>query len=212
MATKFTRLPRLMVVSSGAGHLSDPGLALRQAEKLSCSDPVIFQLREKGLEAGPMYSLCKRLAPIIEGSGSLLMVNERFDIALAAGADGVHLPESSCPADIVRKAASGLVVGQSVHSLESAVRAARAGIDYLLFGPVYQTPSKEAFGPPQGLDSLQEVCRSVSIPVFAVGGITPEKATACIENGAFGIAALGPFINPESLPETVNRYQSFISS
>ncbi len=201
-----------MVVSSGDGHLSDPGLALRQAEKLSSSGPVIFQLREKGLDAGAIYSLCKFLAPIIKASGSLLMVNERFDIALATGTDGVHLPESSCPADIVRKATSGLIAGQSVHSTASAVRAAKTGIDYLLFGPVYQTPSKAAFGPPQSLDALNEVCRSVSIPVFAVGGITPEKALACIENGAYGIAALGPFIDPESLPGTINSFKSFISS
>ena len=77
---------------------------------------------------------------------------------------------------------------------------------------IRQTPSKAAFEPPQGLDALNEVCRSVSIPVFAVGGITPEKALACIENGAYGIAALGPFIDPESLPGTINSFKSFISS
>jgi len=201
-----------MVVSCGAEHISHCGLALRQAEVLARSGPVIFQLREKGLEAGAVNSLCSQLAPIIKASGSLFMVNERFDIALASGANGVHLPESSCPADSVRKASQGLIAGQSVHSTATAIRAAMAGIDYLLFGPVFTTPSKMAFGPPQGLDALDEVCRSVSIPVFAVGGITPEKAFACIENGAYGIAALGPFIDIASLPDTVNRFQSFISS
>jgi thiamine-phosphate pyrophosphorylase len=212
MTKKNRELPRLMIVSSGGEHLSHRGLALRQAEALSRSGPVIFQLREKGLEAGPVYSLCRRFAPMIERTGSMLMVNERFDIALASAAHGVHLPESSCPADIVRKAAPWLIAGRSVHSPAAAVKAAKSGIDYLLFGPVFPTPSKEAFGPPQGLDLLEEVCRSVSIPVFAVGGITPERAFACIEKGAYGIAALGPFIEAGSLPEMVNRFQSFISS
>lgn len=199
-----------MVVSSGVEHLSNRGLAVAQSEALAGSVPVIFQLREKGLEAGAVHSLCLQLSPLIKASGSLLMLNERFDIALATGADGVHLPESACPCDIVRKAAPGLIAGGSVHGKATAVEAARAGIDYLLFGPVFPTPSKEAFGPSQGLDALQEVCRSVSIPVFAVGGITPEKAYACIENGAYGIAALGPFLDTGALCATINRFQSFI--
>jgi thiamine-phosphate pyrophosphorylase len=212
MTKKHRELPRLMIVSSGGEHLSHQGLAIQQAEALARSVPVIIQLREKGLEAGPLFSLCGRLASMIKSTGSMLMVNERFDIALASGAHGVHLPESSCPPDIVRKAAPGLIAGRSVHSRATAVKAEKSGIDYLLFGPVFPTPSKEAFGPPQGLDLLEEVCRSVSIPVFAVGGITPDRTFACIEKGAYGIAALGPFIDAGALPKMVNRFQSFISS
>jgi len=199
-----------MIVSSGCEHLSHLSLALRQAEALSQSGPVIFHLREKALDAGPMYSLCTQLVPLIEASGSMLMVNERFDIALASGAHGVHLPESSCPTDSVRKAAPGLIAGRSVHNTAAAVTAARSGIDYLLFGPIFFTPSKEAFGAPQGLDALHELCRSVSVPVFAVGGITPDKAFACIESGAYGIAALSPFLDVDALPWTINRFQSFL--
>lgn len=202
----------MMVVSSGGEHLLHNGLALLQADAMALSGPVIYQLREKGLEAGALYALCRQIAPIIKSSGSLFMVNERFDIALASGAQGVHLPESSCPVDSIRKAAPGLITGQSVHGPASALTSEKAGIDYLLFGPVFSTPSKEPFGPPQGLEALREVCRSVSIPVFAVGGITPDRACACIENGAYGVAALGSFLDAGTLPETVNRFRSFIPS
>jgi thiamine-phosphate pyrophosphorylase len=200
-----------MIVSSGGEHLAHRGLVPEQARALARSAPVLFQVREKMLDAASLWQLCRQIAPLIDEAGSILAVNERFDIALASGAGGVHLPESSCPADAVRRAAGGLLAGQSVHSEASALRAASAGLDYLLFGPVFHTPSKELFGPPQGLDRLREICAKVRIPVFAVGGVTPEKAPACIECGAWGVAALTPFLDARSLPETVNRFYSFIS-
>ncbi|NTU53269.1 MAG: thiamine phosphate synthase [Chlorobiaceae bacterium] len=209
MPEKRTTLPRLMMVSSGNEHLhSNPGVALSQTGVLGRSAPVIFQLREKGIDTGTLYRLSCLIAPAIEASGSILCINERFDIALASGAAGVHLPESSAPPDVVRKTAPSLITGRSVHSLASALADAEAGLDYLLFGPVFHTPSKEPFGPPQGLVKLREVCRSVSIPVFAVGGITPERSPACIEQGAYGVAALAPFLDLPKLPDTINRFQS----
>jgi thiamine-phosphate pyrophosphorylase len=210
MPVQNLALPRLMIVSSGTEHPACSDLAVRQARALSKAGPVIYQLREKRCEAGTIHDLCCTLAHILSDSGSLLSVNERFDIALASGAGGIHLPESSCPPDVIRKKAQSLLLGQSVHHKASAIRAAEAGIDYILFGPVFQTPSKRPFGPPQGLQKLQDVCRSVTVPVFAVGGITPERAFACIEYGAWGVAALAPFLDTDRLPETLNHYQSFL--
>lgn len=205
-------LPKILVVSSGKESDSEKSNALQQASALGASFPVIFQLREKQLDAKSLYSLCVQLKPLLKQSGSLLVVNERADIALASGADGVHLPESSCPADSIRRIMHEGLAGQSVHSLEAAVAAERAGIDYLLFGPVFATPSKERFGPPQGLDALEKVCRAVTVPVFAVGGITPGRSYACLESGAWGISALGVFADPASLPETINAFLSFFPS
>lgn len=201
-----------MIVSSGDEHLAHRGLILEQTQALVRSAPVLLQVREKRLDAVSLYALCHQIAPVINAAGSILAVNERFDIALASGGGCVHLPESSCPADVVRQATRGLLVGQSVHNEASALQAASAGLDYLLFGPVFHTPSKAPFGPPQGLERLQEICAKVRIPVFAVGGITPEKALACIECGAWGIAALTPFLNTASIPETINRYLSYMPS
>jgi thiamine-phosphate pyrophosphorylase len=212
MTRKHITLPRLMIVSSGGEHLSYQGLVSRQAEAISQSAPVIFQLREKGLDAGMFLELSLKIAPVIGASGSLFVVNERFDIAIESNACGVHLPESSCPADTVRKAAPGLLTGQSVHGKTAALAASRAGLDYLLFGPVFPTPSKEPFGPPQGLERLGDICRAVSVPVFAIGGITLERALACIEQGAYGIAALAPFLDSVAIPETINNFLSFLPS
>ncbi|AAM72407.1 MAG TPA: thiamine phosphate synthase [Chlorobaculum sp.] len=212
MTEKHPSLPRLMIVSSGGEHFSQKGLVLAQAQTLARSAPVIFQVREKMLDSASMWRLCSQIAPLVDNSGSILTINERFDIALASKAGGVHLPESSCPADVVRKTARKLLVGQSVHSETTALKAASTGLDYLLFGPVFHTPSKASFGPPQGLDRLREICEKVRIPVFAVGGITPEKVPACIECGAWGVAALTPFLDAGSLPETVNRFYSFMQS
>ena len=212
MVRKHTPLPRLMIVSSGEEHLSQHGLALRQAQALERSAPVLYQLREKGLDAGALEALCRQLAPVIETSESPLTINERFDIALISNARGVHLPEASCPLDVVKKAAPSLLVGQSVHSAEAARLASKAGVDYLLFGPVFQTPSKEPFGAPQGLEKLREVCRITSVPVFAVGGITPERAPTCLECGAWGIAAMRPFFDPDTMPETIEKFLSHLPS
>lgn len=205
-------LPRLMIVSSGKEHQKFRGLASDQVKVLTCSLPVIFQLREKNLDTADLHSLACDIAPVIEAAGSILCINERFDIALATGAGGVHLPEASCPADVVRKTVPGLITGKSVHSHATALAAAGAGIDYLLFGPVFETPSKAPYGPPQGLDKLREICRAVAVPVFAVGGITPDKTAACLECGAWGVAAMAPFLDPLSLPETINHFRSYFFS
>lgn len=206
------RLPRLFIVSCGLEHLGSGGVSVRQAAAIRESGPVMFQLREKGLNAARMFHLAGSLRGALDATGSLLLVNERADIALAAGAAGVHLPESSCPAATIKRAFPGLLAGQSVHSVRAARDAGKSGVDYLLFGPVFATPSKERFGPPMGLDELGKVCEAVSVPVFAVGGITPERSYACIEKGAWGVAAITPFLDLRSLPSTVETFLSYLPS
>jgi len=128
-----------------------------------------------------------------------ILINDRLDVAVAAGAAGVHLGEESLPvAEVTRwrkeeKPRADFSVGASCHSLAAAVEAERAGADYIFFGPVFATPSKAAYGPPQGLEKLGEVCRSVRIPVLAIGGITLENAATCLDSGAAGVAAIRLF-------------------
>jgi thiamine-phosphate pyrophosphorylase len=212
MNAPIPRLPRLFIVSSGLEHLDSDGLSLRQAAAIPKSAPVMFQMREKGLDAARQFALAQSLRSRLDDSGSILLVNERADIALAAGAEGFHLPESSCPAAIMRSAFPGLLAGQSVHSVRAARDAEKSGVAYLLFGPVFATPSKERFGPPQGLEELGRVCEAVSLPVYAVGGITPERSYACIEKGAWGVAAITPFLDPRALPSTIETFRSHLPS
>jgi thiamine-phosphate pyrophosphorylase len=132
-----------------------------------------------------------------------ILVNDRLDVALAEKAGGVHLGEDSLPVQEAKRlfeassAAKSLppdfLAGVSCHSLEAAQSAATAGADYIFFGPVFATPSKAAYGAPQGLARLAELCTSVTIPVLAIGGITLENAPACFSAGASGIAAIRLF-------------------
>jgi thiamine-phosphate pyrophosphorylase len=127
-----------------------------------------------------------------------VLINDRLDVALAANAAGVHLGENSLPLEVVsawRRSAGrqDFLIGVSCHSLESAREAERGGADYVFFGPVFDTPSKAAFGPPQGIERLREVCASVEIPVLAIGGVNLGNARQCVAAGAAGIAAIRLF-------------------
>ena len=156
------------------------------------------QLREKDVEARSLFDLASAAIATTGNSDAKLLINDRLDVAWAAGAAGVHLGENSLPLGEVvrfkrRSDRADFLVGASCHSLEAAVQAAREGADYLFFGPVFATPSKAAFGAPQGLERLAEVCRRVSSPVLAIGGIDAGNARACLQAGAAGVAAIRLF-------------------
>ena len=156
------------------------------------ADVPLFQIREKSLQARVLYELVARAAEITRGSRTRLLVNDRSDIARAAGADGVHLTTQSLPPEVVRSLfGSEFLIGVSTHSLDEA-RAARAGgADFVVFGPVFETESKRAFGEPQGLNKLAEVTRELGeFPVVAIGGITLDNVDECFQAGARGIAAI----------------------
>jgi thiamine-phosphate pyrophosphorylase len=173
-----------------------------------------IQIREKDLPARELLDLT-RTAIRVCGNLSVrpaarILVNDRADVAWAAGAAGVHLGERSLPiptlVNVLRgPARTDFLVGASCHSLGAALRAAGEGADYLFFGPIFATPSKAGFGPPQGLPKLAEICRAVSIPVIAIGGITLENAAACAAAGAAGIAAIRLFQGKSAVTKIVAR-------
>jgi thiamine-phosphate pyrophosphorylase len=138
-----------------------------------------------------------------------ILVNDRLDVALAVQAGGVHLGEKSLPPQEAKRLVLSLhreknfLIGVSCHSLEAAKAAERAGADYLFLGPVFATPAKTAYGAPQGLARLAEVCRAVSLPVLAIGGITLDNGAACLSAGASGIAAIRLFQDTTDLDAVV---------
>lgn len=157
-----------------------------------------IQIREKDLGSRALMALVRLAVAEAHQASTKILVNDRLDVALAAGAAGVHLGEQSLPLDRVAewRRPSGrkdFRIGVSCHSLDAAREAERGGADYVFFGPVFATPSKEPFGPPQGIERLREVCAAVQIPVLAIGGINEENARACIEARASGIAAIRLF-------------------
>ena len=160
----------------------------------------LYQIREKNLPVRMLYELVSRCAEITRGTPTRLLVNDRFDVARAAGADGVHLTETSLPARVVRETCGEeFVIGVSTHSLESAQAARDGGADFVVFGPVFETESKRAYGPPQGLEKLREVTAALpDFPVLAIGGVTIDNAESCIAKGASGFAGISWFDRPDS--------------
>ena len=174
---------------------------LRLVRAAADADVPLFQIREKSLHARVLYELVARAAKITRGSTTRLLVNDRSDIARAAGADGVHLTTQSLPVEVVRSLfGADFLIGVSTHSLDEA-RAARAGgADFVVFGPVFETESKRAYGEPQGLSKLAEVVRELSeFPVVAIGGITLDNIDECFQAGARGIAAIRLLNDTENL-------------
>jgi len=146
-----------------------------------------IQVREKDLDSRALYALVCSIRDAAAGTGTQVLVNGRLDIAIAARLDGVHLPGDGLPAARVRPLVRTL--GSSVHTVEEALAAERDGVDFVIFGPVFETPGKT----PVGLDALRDVTKQVRIPVLAIGGVTEEKIPDVIEAGASGIAAIRMF-------------------
>lgn len=181
-----------------------------------------IQIREKDLPTRELLTLAGdavRIAHAASG-GPRVILNDRLDIALAAGADGVHLGgESIASAGVIQWCRRGnappeFLIGVSCHGLEEAREAERAGASYVFFGPVYDTPSKRSFGSPQGIARLTEVCDALRIPVIAIGGVTENNAGETLRAGAAGIAAIRLFQeseDAESLRAVVERLRQSLA-
>ena len=157
----------------------------------------LIQIRERDLDGRQLAALVRRCVEVVEGTGTKVLVNDRADVAVAAGAHGVHLRGDSIAAAAVRSLiGDGALIGRSVHGAEEAGAVSRAGgVDYLIFGTLYHSASKSA---PQRVATLHElsvVCQAGS-PVLAIGGITVERAAEAARAGAAGIAAIGLFVPP----------------
>ena len=163
----------------------------------------LVQIREKNLDASVLYQLAKSATGITNGSATQLLINDRADIAAAAGAAGVHLTTSSLPTAVVRKAfGAGFLIGASTHSLAEAHLARRDGADFVVFGPVFETASKREYGEPLGLTNLATVCAELSpFPVLALGGVALRNVAECIRAGARGVAAIRMLQEPERLAD-----------
>jgi thiamine-phosphate pyrophosphorylase len=158
------------------------------------------QLRERDLSSGELLALAREIQSITAPRAVPLIVNDRVDLVIALNADGVHLRANSVPVSVARRLVGhNRLVGVSTHSIGEVEQANRDGADYVLFGPIFDTPSKRAFGPPVGLDALAEVCRHSAIPVFAVGGVTSASVSALRQAGAHGVAVIGAILSRDDV-------------
>ena len=154
----------------------------------------LFQIRERDLEASDLLALVSDVVQLTRGTTTRVVVNDRLDVALAAGADGVHLRADSLPPPGARSMGpAGFLVGRSVHRVEEAVRVAPA-VDYLIAGTVFSSRSKPDADPLLGVDGLAAIARAVSVPVLAIGGVSMERIGQIAATGAAGVAAIGLFV------------------
>jgi thiamine-phosphate pyrophosphorylase len=135
-----------------------------------------------------------------------LFINDRVDIAVAVDADGVHLGQRSLPPFSIRRLAPGLIIGVSAHSMEEAKKAQRDGADFITLGPIHPTPSKARYGAPLGLETLESVSSALHVPVFAIGGITPENMKEALERGAQGAAVISGIFAQKSVKAATMKY------
>jgi thiamine-phosphate pyrophosphorylase len=178
-------------------RLAKDGLAAACDQALAAAKSVragaaAVQLREKDLGARELYALGRQLRSICSRHGALLLINDRIDVALACGADGVHLPaDSFAVADARRLMGPARLIGVSTHRPDETRAASEAGADFAVFGPVYDPISKAAYGPSTGPEMLSEACAASVIPVYALGGISAERMVELHGSGAAGVAVVG---------------------
>jgi thiamine-phosphate pyrophosphorylase len=153
-----------------------------------------IQIREKDLATRELYELVCQAVELARPSSTKILVNSRVDVALAAGAAGVHLPSDTPPPRIWRSMSQpGFLIGVSCHTVDEVRRAESEGADYVVFGPVFAPLSKTSDLSPRGLEGLAQASRAVRIPVLALGGITEDNSATCVAAGAAGIAGISQF-------------------
>jgi thiamine-phosphate pyrophosphorylase len=220
-----SRVPILCYVTDrqslwGANEPYGREALLYKIAEVAAADVDWIQIREKDLSGKECAALTSAAIervtrPLTTRRGTTrILVNDRLDVALSQAAGGVHLGENGLPVEKARKLADSRIrakdflIGVSCHSLEAATAAAKGGAHYIFFGPVFATPSKAAYGAPQGLARLAEVCRAVSLPVIAIGGITPEYVALCLSAGASGIAAIRLFQDAQDVASLVKTLRT----
>lgn len=169
---------------------------LRVLEQALAGGVKAIQLREKDLGGRELFALAEKIKTLCERYHAGLFVNDRIDVALGVDADGVQLGGFSIPVEAARKlVGEGKLIGVSTHSTNEAIAAERAGADFILFGPVHETPSKAVYGKPQGPGPLKEVVEKISIPVYAIGGIKARNISEVKKTGIQGVALISAVLS-----------------
>jgi thiamine-phosphate pyrophosphorylase len=165
------------------------------------------QIREKDLSSRELFDLAVSARTLAQKHDTAILINDRLDIALAAGLNGIHLGQRSITPAVIRTRVSGedFLIGLSIHSLEELQKALGQGVSYVTFGPVFFTSSKAKYGPSVGTEKLREACRFSPVPIFALGGINRENYSECLKMGAAGIAGITLFQNNRESVDAIVR-------
>lgn len=173
-----------------------------------CAGLPAVQLRERDLSTRELLPLAQKIRSITTSHAVPLIINDRLDLMMAMNLEGVHLRSDSLPPSSVRQLiGSHGLIGVSTHSVEDVRCANQGGADYVVFGPIFETPSKRSLGLPLGLHVLADVCRRSSIPVIAIGGITCERVHDIRRAGAHGVAVIGALLTRDDIGEAVREFK-----
>lgn len=179
------------ILNLEGSSVTEPAALVRRAEELLAAGPCCLQLRAKRLSAAALRDAAAAVLPSCRAAAVPFCINDRVDVALSAGADVVHVGQEDLPLDVVRHITGGRVaVGVSTHDEAQAVAAAEAGADYIAFGPIFGTRTKERPDPTVGLEALRRITRLVRVPVVAIGGITLETVALVAAAGARAAAVI----------------------
>lgn len=209
------RAPVICVVTRVRGDAgsADRARLLERLATAAAAGADYIQIRERQLSDRELASFTATLVAQVSGTGCRVLVNDRPDVALAAGAHGVHLKsDGPAAADVRRLTPPRFIIGRSIHSTAEAVAASRAGgYDYLLFGTVFPSQSKPDGHPIAGLDALHAACAAAAMPVLAIGGIDVPRGRQAIEAGAAGIAAIGLFAAAPDLTSLLTELRASLT-
>lgn len=200
-------LPRLMLVTQSS--LMQPNFSGALAAAIEGGARLI-QLREKEISRAELFTLAREASRICTARGAQLLVNGSLEVAREVGA-GLHLPEADSVAGARRVLGREYSVGQSVHSPAAALRAQDEGADYIAFGSIFPTASHIG-STPKGIAALGEIAREISIPVFAIGGISPENCAPCLQAGAHGVAVVRAIWQAENVAGAVEKFNALLRS
>jgi thiamine-phosphate pyrophosphorylase len=186
---------------------------VQAVEEAIAGGVTMVQLREKDASSREFYEIALEVQAVTRRRHVPLIINDRLDIALAVGAEGIHLGQSDLPLSAARRlGGKKLIIGVSASTVEEAQEAERGGADYLGVGAVYPTGSKADAGDAIGLDRLREVCASVRIPAVGIGGVNPENAGAVMKAGAAGIAVISAILSQPNIREAARKLRAAVET
>ncbi len=192
---KETKAPfDIYLITDGTG--SSPSDLITKVDEALAGGIRAVQLREKGLGGAKLLTLARQMRELTARYNAKLLINDRVDIALLSEADGVHLGHGSMPPDAARRLlGTQRLIGVSTHTLSEAREAEANGADFIVFGPVYYTASKAAYGPPAGAQALKETATAIKIPVYGLGGINIENIQEAVDTGCAGVALISAILS-----------------
>jgi thiamine-phosphate pyrophosphorylase len=194
----LTLSSRLLVVTDR--HQTKGRSLVPLLQRVVTAGTSVIQLRERDLSARELVTLARDVQAVTASSKSQLLINDRVDVALALEGVGVHLRSNSLPLSVARQMLGAQrLLGISVHAVEEAVQAEAQGADYIVLGPIYETPSKQMFGPPLGIHALEKACKLVRVPIFGIGGVTVARAREMRCVGAFGVAVITAILSADDV-------------